>query len=125
MDHRIDLAMSDKHTPTLIPDELDLLEFFESEPIKSNPNDGFWCYEFTDERGICIRVSWDIFEQSIQTIIISNGEPIETVVHEGAKELRISYSKLEGYFDLGADLRLVIQLKPKISVQWSGLRKYE
>lgn len=108
---------------TAAPDALELLEFFESEPVESIPKDGYWCYEFTDKHGVGIRLSCNVLAKSVQTVLLVNGEDVETVVHEGAEELTIRENELYGRFDLGADSRLVIQLKPRVSIRWSTLRK--
>lgn len=42
--------------PFVIPKELDLVEF--TEPIESDPNDGYWCFEAT--RGLYCYTSVDI-----------------------------------------------------------------
>lgn len=108
---------------TLTSGELELLEFFESEPVEVIPEDGYWCYEFTDNYSVGIRVSCNILEKSVQTVLLINGEVVETVVHEGAEELTIRENGLHGRFDLGSDSRLVIQLKPRVTIRWSSLRK--
>jgi hypothetical protein len=115
--------MTDIHDFTRTPDDLELLGFFESEAIESIPEDGYWCYEFTDSHGNGLRVSCNVLEKSVQTVVLFGGHEIQTVVHEGAEELVIRENRLYGRFDLGADSRLTIQLKPSLSVQWSSLRK--
>lgn len=109
---------------TATPSDLALLEFFESEPLDSEPQDGYWCYQYVDEKEIGVRLSYNILEKSVQTTLLCNGEETDTVVHEGAEELYIVDQVLHGKFDLGQDTRLVLQLKPRILIRWSTLRKY-
>ncbi len=42
-----------------VPDELDLLIFFESEPIKSRSEDGYFCYRYVDNN-IELYFSFDV-----------------------------------------------------------------
>jgi hypothetical protein len=114
--------MTDVYEFTLTPNDLELLEFFESEAIESIPEDGYWCYEFTDSNGIGLRMSCNVFEKSVQTVLLIDGSEIQKVVHEGARELEIRENRLYVHFDLGADSRLIVQLKPNLSVDWSVLR---
>ena len=115
--------MAESNDYTLTPDPLELLEFFESEPIEVIPEDGYWCYEYTDPYCVGIRLSCSAFEKSVQTVLVVNGEEVETVVHEGGEELAIRENELHGRFGLGPDSRLAIRLKPRVAVRWSSLRK--
>jgi hypothetical protein len=74
------------------------------------------------EHGVCIRLSCNVLAKSVHTVLLVDGEEIETVVHEGAEELAIRENELQGRFDLGSDSRLVVRLKPSIAVRWTSLR---
>ena len=52
-----------------VPGVAELTEFFGSEPVEHSAEDGYWCYEFTDELGIQVRLSFNIFERSLQTTL--------------------------------------------------------
>jgi hypothetical protein len=109
-----------------IPDELSLLEFFESGPKDSEPSDGYWCYEFIDSTGMKLRLSFDAHEASIQTAILKGDQSIATVVQEGATRLFITNSELgqilKGEFNSrNSHTTLLVELRPIIKVQWSTL----
>ena len=63
------------------PEEYELLSFFETDPVESNPSDGFWCYETSNIDGRSLRFSFNSHERSIQTTIMLNGNEISTVSH--------------------------------------------
>ena len=109
-----------------VPEEITLLEFLEVEPIEANASDGYWCYEINDENGRILRLSFDVFERSLQTSLYIGGEEIVTVSHEGATKLEInSFSgnkilKCE-FVSLETKTVLEICLKPKLLVRWGSL----
>lgn len=49
-----------------VPDELDLLAFFESEPVDSMPEEGYYCYKLVDDRGMSLYFSFHAIEGSIE-----------------------------------------------------------
>ncbi len=109
-----------------VPDEYLMFEIFEQEPSQAFPEDGFWCYEVTDNDGITLRFSFNLFEQSVQTSILINGRNIQTVCQEGAVSLTpvLEHGNrgLRGKFQFGAeDSTLEIQVAPEIKVRWSAL----
>jgi len=109
-----------------VPDEYLMLEIFEQEPLEASPEDGFWCYEVTDENGITLRFSFSLFDRSVQTTILVNGRDIQTVCQEGAVSLTPVLKEgdrgLRGNFQFGSEAStLEIQLKPEIKVRWSAL----
>jgi hypothetical protein len=106
-----------------VPDETDLIEFFEGDPVEKSVEDGYWCYEITDERGITLRFSFNIYERSVQTVLSVAGEKIETVSHESAEKLTIGGGVLRCEFSLStARTTLVIDARKRISVTWTNLR---
>jgi len=114
--------MQETRDYTETPDDLKLLEFFEAEPIESEPSDGFWCYEHTDGDGVAIRVSCNALAKSVQTALFVGGREVATVVHEGAEEMKIEDGILRCSFSLGELTQLEVKIRPKVSVQWSSLR---
>ncbi len=116
--------MNTSHPCTVIPTELALLEFFESEPVEARPQDGYWCYEVSDKLGVYVRLSFNILEKSVQCSLSLKGNNLETVVHEGAEELRIVDDAIHGRFCLGNTSYLELRLRPFICVQWSSLQQF-
>lgn len=106
-----------------VPDETDLIEFFGEEPVEKSVEDGYWCYEITDQRGITLRFSFNIYERSVQTVISVAGEKIETVSHESADRLTVGGGVLRCEFLLStARTTLVIDPRERLSVTWTNLR---
>ena len=109
-----------------VPDEYLMLEIFEQEPSEASPEDGFWCYEMTDDNGITLKFSFNQFDRSVQTTILINGRDIQTVCQEGAVSLtpvlKDGGRGLRGKFQFGNEAStLEIQLVPEIKVKWSAL----
>ncbi len=107
-----------------IPDELELLEFFSSDPVERSLEDGDWCYEVTDRRGVRLRFSFNLFERSVQTTLQVMDSPLITVVHEGAISMAVSGKVMTCHFSsAGSDARLVLRLGDSIHLEWSNLRR--
>lgn len=106
-----------------VPDERELIEFFGVEPVERAPEDGYWCFEVKDERGVKLRFSFNAFERSIQTVLSAGDAVFDTVSHELADRLQVSGSELRATF-AAADARtlLVISVTPTVNVRWSILR---
>lgn len=105
-----------------VPDESDLIEFFRSEPVDKAAEDGYWCYELTDARGVKLRFSFSVYERSVQTVLSLEGEKIETVSHESAERLTIADGILRCEFLLPtARTILVIDVRNQLSVTWANL----
>lgn len=106
-----------------IPDELELLEFFWAEPVERSVEDGYWCYEVTDRRGVKLRFSFNLFERSVQTALQVMDSPLITVAHEGAITMTVSGRMLTCHFSSGrSDTRLVMRLGDSINLEWSSLQ---
>jgi len=104
-------------------DELELLEFFGAEPVARTVEDGYWCYEVTDERGVTLRFSFNLYERSVQTIISVNASHVATVSHEGAERMVIASGKLHCEFSTaGEKSTLDVETGRTWSVRWSSLR---
>jgi hypothetical protein len=106
-----------------IPNEADLTDFFGAEPMDRSVDDGYWCYEITDDSGVLLRFSFNLYERSVQTVLHVAGMAIATVGHESAERLVISQSVLRCEFS-GSALRttLIVKLGDRISVAWTTLR---
>jgi len=111
-----------------LPDPIDLLSFFESEPFFSNEIDHHYGYEYTDSNGMKLIFSYAALEGWIQTIIEFNGEKISQHLSEGVSYFEIK-NEIKGEY-LSSDIsfgesvtRMEIRLKPYISVQWNTLMR--
>jgi hypothetical protein len=104
-------------------DEVELLEFFGVEPVARTAEDGYWCYEISDARGVTLRFSFDLFERSVQTALSLGGSHIATVSHEGADRMLVREGKLRCEFSTaGEKTTLTIETGRSLSVSWSSLR---
>jgi len=109
-----------------LPDPIDLMAFFESEPFFSNEIDHHYGYVYTDSNGMKLIFSYAALEGWLQTIIEFNGEKISQHLSEGVSYFEIK-NEIKGEY-LSSDIsfgesvtRMEIRLKPYISVQWNTL----
>jgi hypothetical protein len=109
------------------PSELEMLEAFSIEPEVALRADGYWKYRFS-EGELTLAFSFNIFEASVQTLIMSSGRVLQKTSHEGAISLKVANEDgrqyLLGHFrhnDL--ETRLKIMLQPSIYVEWVSLIK--
>jgi hypothetical protein len=119
--------MSTNYTPEFaVPDELEMIEALGTEPKEARPADGFWCFELTDSVGTTLRLSYDVFGRSLQTVLIASGHEIARVSQEGALSLKITSDRggtaLRGEFEYrDARATVAIRIVPRISVSWATL----
>lgn len=107
-----------------VPDEVELLDFFGAEPVERSVDDGYWCYEIVDTRNVRLRFSFNIFEESVQTTLQVADSPLITVVHEGARAMRVKDQSLTCSFSyVGSTATLVLRVKNAITLEWSSLRE--
>ena len=107
----------------LVPDEVEFLEFFGSEPVARAVEDGYWCYEISDTRGVTLRFSFKLYERSVQTALSLAGSNIATVSHEGADRMLLRDGKLRCEFSTsGERTTLTVEPGASLSVAWSSLR---
>lgn len=105
------------------PNEADLTDFFGAGPMDRSVDDGYWCYEITDESGVLLRFSFNLYERSVQTVLNVAGMAIATVSHESAERLVIRDSVLRCEFSGSASrTTLIVKLQQRISVTWTTLR---
>jgi len=110
-----------------VPDETELLDFFESEPVDVCPDDGFWCYEVKDTQGLLLRFSFNTIEGSAQTVVIVNGVTVSSVCHEGATSMRLSSTGdkrllLVEFKEPTHQTTLKLSWQGGVSCIWSSLR---
>lgn len=77
------ITVSESSYYTKVSEEYELIEYFGSEPVESEPKDGYWCYELRDRDGLTLRVSFNVLAKSIQTQLLVGDREVQTVVHEG------------------------------------------
>ena len=111
----------------IIPDELDLLVFFEGEPIESIPKDGYFCYKYSDDRGIELFFSFHEIEESIQARLMQSNCELAVISGECADRITIekdgSGEYLACVFKLDqAESKAEIRLYPSINVRWYTLK---
>jgi len=109
-----------------VPDVWQMFEAFGIEPVDASPEDGYWCYEVKDESGLTLRLSFNVFENSLQTAMSLGGHAIATVCQEGAAWLRVEAvggrKTLRGACEFqGAIAQVQIAFAPTVSVCWSTL----
>lgn len=115
--------MSDDVRQFDVPDEIELLQFFGVEPAERSVEDGYWCYEVADERGVRLRLSFNMLERSVQTALSLGSTPLAMVSHEGAVRLHVDAATLRCEFisrEWMTALALVV--RPTIELEWSTLR---
>jgi hypothetical protein len=106
-----------------IPDIAELSEFFGSDPVEQSAEDGYWCYEFTDQSGIKLQVSFDTHERSVQTVLSFQERQIATVVHEQAHDFVLRDGALLCVFSSEhSETTLTVRLLGNACITWSTLR---
>lgn len=110
------------------PDDIELLGFFQSEPIESSPEDGYFRYRSTDSNGVTLDFSCNEVEGSVQANLMINSLLIANYSQEGAEKLSIKEDKSGRYISClfefeGAEAEARIQVAPYISVSWYTLIK--
>lgn len=111
----------------VVPDELDLLAFFECEPIHRTPEEGYYCYKVTDSHGIELYFSFHAVEGSVQVRLMLSDRELVVVSEECAEKIKIENDKfgeyLECTFNLGnSESKAIVQVRPEIKVRWFTLR---
>ncbi|MWP62380.1 hypothetical protein [Gilliamella sp. Pas-s25] len=108
------------------PDDIDLLTFFESEPIFQNAADLHFAYEFTDGNGMSIMFSFSATAGWIQAIIKFKGKKVSHYLMEGVKFFKIEKDVIGEYLSSEIELedtitKVEIRIIPFISVKFSTL----
>ncbi|MBN3575901.1 hypothetical protein [Vibrio neptunius] len=112
----------------VIPEDYELLEFFECEPDKEALSEGVFLYRISDTRGLVLDFSFHEIQGSVQTNLSISDIVVASVCQEGARELKIQEDASGQYiscnFEFGdAKSKVRIQVKPEIKVDWSTLVK--
>ncbi|OCG15263.1 hypothetical protein A9G29_01630 [Gilliamella sp. Fer2-1] len=108
------------------PNDIDLLAFFESEPIFQNVADLHFAYEFTDSNEMSIMFSFSATAGWIQAIIKFKGKQISHYLMEGVEFFKIEKDDIGQYLSSEIELedtrtKVEIRIIPFISVKFSTL----
>lgn len=109
------------------PDEIELLSFFESEPMASSEVDDLhFVYQTNDNNGLEISFSFCATAGWIQTAISFNGKEISRNLSEGVSEIKLQKDTLGEYLysEIITDeliTKIAIRITPFISVSCSSL----
>ncbi len=107
----------------IIPEDFELLEFFESEPVECESS---YMYRFTDQNGVTLLFSFNDIESSIQASLSLQDNIIARYSQECAKEMTIENDTSGRYIrclfefdDVSSDIKIYVS--PFISVQLTAL----
>ena len=108
------------------PDELELLAFFESEPVLSDADDLHFAYKANDNNGVGILFSFCITAGWIKTVLSCNGIEMSTYLSENIGEIALKKDKSGEflYSEIITDdsiAKVEIRISPYISVKTSSL----
>lgn len=108
------------------PTTFEMLEIFGVDPVESDPDEGLVAYQWTDGSGLTLRLSWSLFERSVQITLRLADRELATVCQEGAVRLTAGASAggqaLWGDFEQrDARGRLTVEVQPVLKVSWSIL----
>jgi hypothetical protein len=111
-----------------VPDTHTILATFGWEPIEARPEDGYWCYELTDSNQMTLRLSWNILEKSLRTLLSRSGQTIAVVYYEGSfiltpTKFNDRWGLMAVFTDTGKETTVEIQVDPVIHVKWSTLER--
>ena len=107
--------------------ELEFLEAFWVEPTQRKPEDGYWCYEITDELGIALKFGIDIIQASVQIELKLAENSIGIFSFENVESINIlDYQIGKLYFESfleGANVttQVHIELRSRIKIKCSTL----
>ena len=111
----------------IVPDKLDLAEFFENEPVESEPEEGYYCYKFTDGNGIDLYFSFHEIEGSIQARLMQSDCELAVICEEYGEKITIWKGRSGKYltcvFKLSqAESKAEIRIRPSIRIRWHILQ---
>lgn len=108
------------------PDEIELLSFFESEPVSFERDNISYLYTAKDEKGVVIDFSFSAVEGWIQYAIKLDGNELVHNAIDGVSSFSIKNDKSGEYLFTeiianGVITKVVIRVKPYISAISSSL----
>ena len=119
--------MTVSRAPFTAPTAFEMLEAFSVDPATADPDEGLYAFELKDATGLCLRISWDIFQRSIQASLRLGDRELVTVCQEGATRLWIEAERgvpprlLADFQQDGANGRLVVDVLPSLKIWWAIL----
>ena len=109
-----------------VPDKLDLVVFFEAEPIESEPQDGLYFYKYVDSNEMELYFSYHAIQKSIQIRLCYRGNDVMLVSGELATSMKVEEDRLGERITCLLEsnqtrTEAIVRLKPAINVKWSTL----
>ncbi|MCG6154169.1 hypothetical protein [Rubinisphaera margarita] len=102
------------------PSELDLLEFFETEPKVEGD---VQTYQVQDSSGATLAFSFDTSDDSVQTLLKCDERIVSLISHECLTRMWIDGATLHAELEnSGYRISLSLVLRPLVQIKWSGLR---
>ena len=91
--------------------------------IDYQPNDGYWCYKFKDDRGVELFFSFDIFEGSVQVLIQLHNHTISIISHEDVVGIFLKGDKIisSDIAVQGQQIKMEVAIYPSIEVEYSAI----
>lgn len=108
------------------PDEIELLGFFESEPIFSEADDLHFAYKINDDHGMEMLFSFCATAGWIKVVISFHGKQVSKYLSEDVSEIKLKEDSLGEYLysEIITDeliTKIEIRAKPYISMNSSSL----
>ncbi|MGK3144641.1 hypothetical protein [Pantoea sp. C2G6] len=108
------------------PDEIELLSFFESEPVSFERDNISYLYTAKDEKGVGIDFSFSVVEGWIQYVVKLDGNELVHNSIDGVSSFSIKNDNPGEYLFTeiitnGIVMKVVIRVRPYISVSSSSL----
>ena len=108
------------------PDEIDLLAFFESDPVFQDVADLHFAYKFTDADGVSIIFSFSATSGWIQAVIEYNGREVSRYLMEGVESFKIEKDLSGEYLISEVELedtrgKVEVRISPFVSAKFSTL----
>jgi hypothetical protein len=102
------------------PSEIELLEFFGVDPVME---DDVTFFTVSDSDAVELTLSYNVFDNSLQTSLKLRGRLIALVCQEGMNRFWIADDVLTAEFlHPGLVVRAKVKMRPFIQVEWSALR---
>jgi len=104
------------------PDELDLIEFFNTEAYYRDDHEEKFAYIYTDSEGVSLDFGFSHMEGWLQIFVKHNDKDVITLSYEGFKEFSIKNYKGNKYIQAnvevgGISIALTIHVEPSIKVE--------
>ncbi len=110
------------------PDEIDLLAFFECDPIETDLDEQYFCFSYVDESGVRIEFAFNAIQQFVRIRILNGENEVALVSEECVEQISIrDNGKGEHIFCLfnfgdSATSELEVYIRPRVRINWNTLR---